>query len=64
MVHAASDGHVGIYFGVLDIRSVGSDPLDKTPGTYSILYIWNEGVIAQLVRVPPCHGGCRGFESR
>ena len=22
------------------------------------------GVVAQLVRVPPCHGGCCGFESR
>ena len=22
------------------------------------------GGVAQLVRVPPCHGGCCGFESR
>ena len=24
----------------------------------------NKGIVAQLVRVPPCHGGCCGFESR
>ena len=29
----------------------------KTLGRFS-------GEVAQLVRVPPCHGGCCGFKSR
>ena len=39
-------------------------PLDKTPPLSTILINSSLGVVAQLVRVPPCHGGCRGFESR
>ena len=38
--------------------------LDKTPSLSTILINSSLGVVAQLVRVPPCHGGCRGFESR
>ena len=26
--------------------------------------IWRNGSVVQLVRMPPCHGGGRGFESR
>lgn len=39
-------------------------PLDKTLPLSTILINSSLGVVAQLVRVPPCHGGCRGFESR
>jgi hypothetical protein len=39
-------------------------PLDKPLPLSTILINSSLGVVAQLVRVPPCHGGCRGFESR
>ena len=37
----------------------GSSPVAST--IYSIMY---HGGVAQLVRVPACHAGCREFESR
>ena len=33
-------------------------------GVYIKSHARNCGGVAQLVRVPPCHGGCCGFESR
>ena len=31
---------------------------------YYYLCILNHGPVVQLVRMPPCHGGGRGFETR
>ena len=31
---------------------------------WCIVSITKRGGVAQLVRVPPCHGGCCGFEPR
>ena len=33
-------------------------------GAIEIFLRFERGGVAQLVRVPPCHGGCCGFESR
>ncbi len=34
-------------------------------GTFDIFneFLFVDGLVAQLVRAPPCHGGGRGFES-
>ncbi len=41
--------------------------IDKTENFQYLLYLEERkliGIVAQLVRVPPCHGGCCEFESR
>ena len=38
--------------------------LRKSNNLYEVLKVQNlYGLVAQLVRAPPCHGGGRGFES-
>ena len=37
----------------------------KTLVLYEVLKVYTfDGLVAQLVRAPPCHGGGHGFESR
>ena len=37
----------------------------KTLVLYEVLKVYTlHGLVAQLVRAPPCHGGGHGFESR
>ena len=39
--------------------------LRKSNNLYEVLKVQNlYGLVAQLVRAPPCHGGGHGFESR
>ena len=39
--------------------------LRKSDNLYEVLKVQNlYGLVAQLVRAPPCHGGGHGFESR
>ena len=40
----------------------GSSPVTSTI-IFLILGYFNYGLVVQLVRMPPCHGGGRGFES-
>ena len=40
----------------------GSSPVTSTI-IFLILGCFNYGLVVQLVRMPPCHGGGRGFES-
>ena len=39
----------------------GSSPVTSTI-IFLILGYFNYGLVVQLVRMPPCHGGGRGFE--
>ena len=39
----------------------GSSPVTSTNTFFIILTFY--GLVVQLVRMPPCHGGGRGFES-
>ena len=42
-------------------RVIGSSPIVST--TFQGASLDSYGLVVQLVRTPPCHGGGRGFES-
>ena len=44
-------------------RREGSGSLRDLENLYLVLKVYSCGLVAQLVRAPPCHGGGRGFES-
>ena len=41
-----------------------SENFDEIEKTLSLRSLKLKGSVVQLVRMPPCHGGGRGFESR